>query len=60
MSADKKLPVTGEIGSEGGSYGNSTVQVAEFEGDIATTAQAVEPDTADAETADAIKPPDEP
>jgi hypothetical protein len=55
--ADKKLPVTGEVGSEGGSYADPTYQVAEFEGDLGTTAQAVEPSTDDAQTVDAEKYP---
>lgn len=53
--ADKKLPVTGEVGSEGGSYADPTYQVAELEGELGETAQAVEPSTADAETVDAKK-----
>lgn len=53
--ADKKLPVTGEVGSEGGSYADPTYQVSEFDGDIGETAEAVEPETADAQTVDATK-----
>ncbi|HVL67042.1 MAG TPA: hypothetical protein VM364_07245 [Vicinamibacterales bacterium] len=56
---DKKLPVTGEVGSEGGSYADSTMQVAEFEGDVGRTAEAAEPAGADAETRDSIKPANE-
>ena len=41
--ADKKLPVTGEVGSEGGSYGDATMQRATHEGDLGKTAEAVEP-----------------
>ena len=41
--ADKKLPVTGEVGSEGGSYGDPTMQIATHEGDLGKTAEAVEP-----------------
>lgn len=53
--ADKKLPVTGEVGSEGGSYADPTYQVSEFDGDVGETAQAVEPETADAQTVDSTK-----
>ena len=53
--ADKKLPVTGEVGSEGGSYADPTYQVSEFDGDVGETAQAVEPETADAQTVDSKK-----
>lgn len=55
--ADQKLPVTGEVGSEGGSYADPTYQVAEVEGDAGETAQAIEPETADAQTVDSIKYP---
>lgn len=57
--ADKKLPVTGEIGSEGGSYADPTYQISEREGDIGRTAEAAEPEKSDAQTADAIKSPTE-
>jgi len=53
--ADKKLPVTGEVGSEGGSFADPTYQVTEFEGDLGRTAQAVEPQTVDDETTDVSK-----
>ena len=35
-----QLPVTGEVGSEGGSFADPTVQVATFEGDVARTRAA--------------------
>ena len=57
--ADKKLPVTGEVGSEGGSYADPTYQVSEFEGDLGRTAEATEPDKGDAQTGDAVKSPTE-
>ncbi len=57
--ADKKLPITGEVGSEGGSFADPTYQVSEFEGDVGKTAEAVEPETADAQTIDSIKSPKE-
>lgn len=53
--AGQKLPVTGEVGSEGGSYADATAQVAERNGDIGKTAQAVEPDITDAQPVDAVK-----
>ena len=53
--ADKKLPVTGEVGSEGGSYADPTYQVSEFDGDLGETAQAVEPEGTDAQTVDSKK-----
>jgi hypothetical protein len=33
---DTRLPVTGEVGSEGGSFADATSQVSTFEGDIHT------------------------
>lgn len=56
---NRKLPVTGEVGSEGGSYADPTYQVAESEGDIGRTAQAVEPATTDAQPVDSRKDADE-
>jgi hypothetical protein len=38
--ADKALPVTGEVGSEGGSYGDPTLQVATFEERLPRTGRA--------------------
>jgi hypothetical protein len=32
--AEEKLPVTAEVGGEGGSYADPTTQVATFEGDV--------------------------
>lgn len=55
--ADKKLPVTGEVGSEGGSYADPTYQVSEFDGDLGRTAEASEPATSDSQTTDATKYP---
>ena len=54
--ADRKLPVTGEVGSEGGSFADPTYQVVEFEGELGQTAGAVEPDSTDAQTVDSVKP----
>jgi hypothetical protein len=57
--ANQKLPVTGEVGSEGGSYADPTYQVTEFHGNLGETAEAAEPEKADAQTGDAIKYPTE-
>jgi hypothetical protein len=57
--ANTKLPVTGEVGSEGGSFADPTYQVTEFEGDLGRTAGAVEPDTNDGDTADVVKHPND-
>jgi hypothetical protein len=57
--ADKKLPVTGEVGSEGGSYADATHQVATFDEDLATHAQAVEPEGEQSDGSDVKKYPDE-
>ncbi len=58
--ADKKLPVTGEVGSEGGSYADSTYQISHFEGDLGRVAEAAEPDPGDADVSDTIRYPTEP
>lgn len=39
-----QLPITGEVGSEGGSFADPTVQVATFEGDVARTRAAAAPE----------------
>jgi hypothetical protein len=57
--AFRKLPVTGEVGSEGGSYADATTQVAPFEGDLGRTAQNAEPDKDEPGTSDAVKYPTE-
>lgn len=57
--ADKKLPVTGEVGSEGGSYAEPTYQVATFDEDLGTHAQAVEPQNEQSDASDVRKYPDE-
>ena len=58
--ADKKLPVTGEVGSEGGSFADATLQIAPFEGDLGRTAAAAEPDTVTSDVDDVTKYPGEP
>jgi hypothetical protein len=57
--ADKKLPVTGEIGSEGGSYGDPTLQVSTFDGDLGRSAEAFEPETVGSDGTDVLKYPSE-
>jgi hypothetical protein len=48
-----KLPVTAEVGGEGGSYADPTVQVATFEGDVPRSSETVTdaPDVPEAEPA---------
>ena len=41
---DEKLPVTGEVGSEGGSYADPTYQEATEHGDIDSASRPVPPD----------------
>jgi hypothetical protein len=36
---ERTLPVTGEVGSEGGSYADATMQISTFEGDLGRTAK---------------------
>lgn len=57
--ADKKLPVTGEVGSEGGSFADPTYQVATFDQDLGRKAEAVEPDKVESDADDVIKYPNE-
>jgi hypothetical protein len=57
--ADKKLPVTGEVGSEGGSYADPTLQIAPFEGDLGREAQTVEPEQVESDADDVTKYPEE-
>lgn len=47
-----KLPVTAEVGGEGGSFADATVQVATFEGDVAN---AEEPGAAAGDTSDVVE-----
>lgn len=58
--AHRKLPVTGEVGSEGGSYADSTLQISTFEGDLGRTAEAAEPDQVESDASDVAKYPNEP
>lgn len=60
--ADKKLPVTGEVGDEGGSFADPTLQVATFEQDlerVGTEAPAVGPGGTEHEGDAVTKPPSE-
>lgn len=54
-----KLPVTGEVGSEGGSYADSTLQVAHSEGDVEYLPEDSEPDNIESGPEDVIKYPSE-
>jgi hypothetical protein len=53
------LPVTGEVGSEGGSYSDATVQVATFNEDVGKTADASEPGKVTSGKDDVLRYPDE-
>jgi len=55
----EKLPVTGEVGSEGGSFADATMQVAQVEDDLGRTAQAAEPDEVESDGTDVKKYPTE-
>ena len=57
--ANTKLPVTGEVGSEGGSFADPTLQIAPFEGDLGREAQAVEPEQVESDADDVMKQPKE-
>ena len=58
--AEKKLPVTGEVGSEGGSYADATMQISTFEGDLGRSAEASEPEHVESDASDVTKYPGEP
>jgi hypothetical protein len=53
------LPVTGEVGSEGGSYSDATVQIATMNGDVGRTAEASEPGKVTSGKDDVLRYPDE-
>ena len=57
--ANTKLPVTGEVGSEGGSFADPTLQIAPFEGDLGREAQAVEPEQVETDADEVTKQPNE-
>jgi hypothetical protein len=60
--ADKKLPLTGEVGSEGGSYADPTYQVPTFDEDLEDVGQhapAVEPQAVQTDVSDMKKHADE-
>jgi hypothetical protein len=56
---DKKLPVTAEVGGEGGSFADPTQQVATFDGDVAnadtTGEDRVASDVIESDTADGMR-----
>ena len=54
-----KLPITGEVGSEGGSYAEPTLQRSWFEGDVGQEAEAAEPQTVESDRDDVLKYPKE-
>lgn len=55
----QKLPITGEVGSEGGSYADANVQVATFNEDVGQTAEAAEPGQVTTSKEDVIRYPNE-
>ena len=54
-----KLPVTGEVGSEGGSYADNTVQVPTFEEELGRTSENVEPEGIQTDGSDVRRYPNE-
>ena len=57
--ADKSLPVTGEVGSEGGSYADPTIQVPTFKEDLGRVAENAEPGQVRSGAEDVIRYPNE-
>ena len=57
--ADKSLPVTGEVGSEGGSYADPTVQAPTFNEDLGRVAENAEPEKVQSGPEDVIRYPNE-
>jgi hypothetical protein len=56
---EKDLPVTGEVGSEGGSYADPTIQVPTFKEDLGRVAENAEPETVQTDANDVIRYPNE-
>jgi hypothetical protein len=54
-----ELPETGEVGSEGGSYGDAATQVATRHNDVGRTAGAAEPEKVTSDADDVIRYPNE-
>lgn len=54
-----KLPVTGEVGSEGGSYADNTQQVPTFEEELGRVSDAREPNPVQTDGADVRRYPKE-
>ena len=52
--------MTGEVGSEGGSYADATLQISTFEGDLGRTAEATEPEQVESGANDVTKYPNQP
>ena len=57
--ADKSLPVTGEVGSEGGSFADPTIQVPTFKEDLGRVAENAEPGAVQSGPEDVIRYPNE-
>lgn len=57
--ADKSLPVTGEVGSEGGSFADPTVQVPTFTENLGRVAENAEPEKVQSGADDVIRYPNE-
>jgi len=53
------LPITGEVGSEGGSYSDAAVQVSTHTGDVGKTVEASEPGKVTSGKDDVLRYPDE-
>ena len=53
------LPVTGEVGSEGGSYADATVQVPTFEEELGRVAENAEPEKVQTDASDILRYPNE-
>lgn len=58
-SREEDLPVTGEVGSEGGSYADATVQTPTFKEDLGRVAENAEPDKVQSDGTDVIRYPNE-
>ena len=56
---DKPMPVTGEVGSEGGSYAEPTNQVPTFKEDLGRVAENAEPEGVQSGADDVIRYPNE-
>ena len=59
MKSREKLPVTGEVGSEGGSYAEGTVQVPTFEEELGRVSENAEPEKVQTGPDDVLRYPNE-